>query len=50
MGAKNNGIYLQNDKIAVNSVKIFFENEGEVNGLSIQKLNLSPADIYKRKY
>lgn len=50
MEARSNAMYLQNDKIAANSVNMFFENEGEINSFRIQKLNLSTADIFKRKY
>lgn len=50
MEATSYEMYLQNDKIPANSIKMFFENKGEINKFRIQKLNLSPADIYKRRY
>ena len=42
MEARSNRMYLQNEKIAVNSVKMFFENKGEINRFRREKLNLSP--------
>lgn len=31
MEARSNRIHLQNEKIVVNSIKMFFENKGEID-------------------